>query len=133
MHVKVVWDNLEKTVIRLQFSNGWTWEEFHDALEIAKLMALSVPHRVLGLIFDLEFVITHPYYTQRHLDHIVANVHPKIDYVVIVGRSYWCSVVHAVLAQLYDEEYAYIWPLMRTLAEARDFLCAKLGTMISVA
>ncbi|MBZ0293490.1 MAG: hypothetical protein K8L99_13060 [Anaerolineae bacterium] len=46
MPVNTLWDNDEKTIIRVENEGHWTWEEFHHALENIVKMIESVDHHV---------------------------------------------------------------------------------------
>ena len=50
MGIQVLWDNPEKTIIRYDFSDSWTWDEFYQVRVEGNNMAESVSHPVVALI-----------------------------------------------------------------------------------
>ncbi len=46
MGIQTLWDDDEKTIVRYEYSPGWTWDDFFIAVEQGKKLTLSVPHRV---------------------------------------------------------------------------------------
>lgn len=53
MAILALWDNTDKTVIRLEFETEWTWDELHDAIATTDEMIVSVDHTV-DIIIDIE-------------------------------------------------------------------------------
>jgi hypothetical protein len=50
MPVTVQWDNDQKTVLRYEFSDVWTWEEFFEAQGQREPLLQDVHHRVHHLL-----------------------------------------------------------------------------------
>lgn len=50
MGIQVLWDNPEKTIIRYDFSDPWTWDEFYQIRVEGNNMAESVSHPVVVLV-----------------------------------------------------------------------------------
>ncbi|MBI1257227.1 MAG: hypothetical protein GC204_07125 [Chloroflexi bacterium] len=46
MNLQVEWDNPEKTIIRITYTERWTWSDFYEANAAAIAMMNSVPHTV---------------------------------------------------------------------------------------
>lgn len=46
MKIHVLWDNDEKTIIRYDYSKGWTWKDFAEADKIYQQMRAEVTHTV---------------------------------------------------------------------------------------
>jgi hypothetical protein len=46
MPIRAQWDNPEKTVVTVIYTDAWTWDEYYAATKEAKLLMETVPHRV---------------------------------------------------------------------------------------
>jgi hypothetical protein len=53
MPTQCYWDDAAQTIIRMDYTGSWTWEEFFQAADEARRLANSVPHRV-DYISDLS-------------------------------------------------------------------------------
>lgn len=52
MAIRVVWDNAEKTIVRMDFEASWGWTDVHAALETLDTMRLSID-RLVAVIVNL--------------------------------------------------------------------------------
>jgi len=46
MQLQVEWDNPEKTIIRITYTEKWTWSDFYEANTVAVEMMKNVDHTV---------------------------------------------------------------------------------------
>jgi hypothetical protein len=85
MGITVTWDDWDKTVVRLDFGEGWTWRDYDRAVDVANALIAGRPHAVdvisnllLSPNMPLGPVLSHLYRTKRLL--------PKnVGCMVVVG------------------------------------------------
>jgi hypothetical protein len=40
------WDDVAKSIIYITYEGDWSWDEYFEAAEVSRIMAMSVDHRV---------------------------------------------------------------------------------------
>jgi hypothetical protein len=123
--IKVVWDNDERTVIRMEFDGHWTWDEVQEAVNISNQMTNSVNHIVDGLI-DMSRSGGVPSGAMAHARHLIMQRHERSGITVVAGASPAISTLWQVFAQAYQwltrsERFVFA----RTVEDARRRIAAK--------
>jgi len=127
MPVTNVWDNEEKTIIRMEVIGHWTWGEMYQGAEEGYAMLESVDHMVHAII-DFSQSASIPGNALTHGRNLMRQQHHRLDITVFVGvspmfLSLWrvFTHVHAVLMKEQDFTFA------QSLDEARAFLAQAMA------
>lgn len=111
MSVEVVWDDAEKTIVRLIFSPQWTWEDLYQSNSVTDELTASVNHRV-GFLIDMrqtrEFP---PGLSASKIKESIRFTHPNSSIAVVVGNSMFVQMM--------------VTSLVRVLGRRDDFLFAE--------
>lgn len=100
MPVLVDWDNPEKTIIRYQFIDPWTWQEYHETHARGWALISTVRYTV-DLILDFNQGGGMPSSALRHFQNAVESVHPNRGYVVIITTNPLIRSVMNALVRIY--------------------------------
>jgi len=107
MSVEAVWDNPEKTIVRLIFSPQWSWEELYQSNPITDEMAASVDHRI-GFLIDMRQTREFPAgVSAARVKEAIQFSHPNSSIAVVVGNSMFVQMM--------------VTSLVRTLGRREDF------------
>jgi hypothetical protein len=86
MPIQVFWDNPQKTILRCDFGETWTLEEYHVAIDDMHGMVTSVPHRV-HIISDFSRSRTSPTGLLSAGPHIESRKPINMGLNVIIGAK----------------------------------------------
>lgn len=87
MKIEPMWDNEQQTIIRHIFQRGWSWTDFHQALEKASTMMDTVQHRV-DVVLDFRDASIIPSGAITQVKKAYSNPkHPNIGATVVVGAN----------------------------------------------
>lgn len=101
-HLVTVWDNEAKTVMRVTYQPGWSWDDLENNLPLEEQMLNSVDHRVdviadfrgtdlpFGAFSRLPKIAQSPPYTHRNSGMMVMVASPGFmqDVVAVYKRLY---------------------------------------------
>jgi len=126
MKIKTTWDDETKKIIRYEFLRDWNWQDFHNAIEQARLMLDEVDHKV-GIIFDFRNASLIPNGAITQIKKAYSNPkHPNIGTNVVIGGSAFMQAIMSIGAKLtglaaqnWDFQYA------ASLEEARQIIYSK--------
>jgi hypothetical protein len=124
MGIHVLWDNDEKTIVRMDFED-WQWTDVHGALETFHTLAKSV-NQPVQLIANMKNANVLPLEgAMTNLQHVMNVIEHKI---VFVSAKSIGKAIFEVLSKVnpsYKEKLLYV----ETLDEARALLArlAKQG------
>jgi len=121
--ISICWDNPEKTVIRYDFGQSWTWDDFWAALKADDELIGSVDH-IVHLIFDFRqarFVPPNPGSKFRMLADQISD---RIGLIIIVGANAWFLTVSQMFLELYGPKIKGIRGVkfVLSLEEARSII-----------
>ncbi len=126
-NVHVEWDNPEQTIIRYDFSKGWTWDEYYAATKTGDALIDSTTHQLpVGAILYIPDP-TLPTNVLRGTQIGMKARHPRAVLVVLVTRNRFVHALYEVVVSAYrslKEE------LLRadTLEDARALLSQRLAS-----
>ncbi len=122
--IRVLWDDADRTTIRIEATEEWTWEDFDAALAEAERLGATVPHRVYGLVSatpesKMPGIIPAPsFLTIRD----ILQAHFKtVGLVVFVGVPQLAKIFISTFVSAYPELGQKI-RLAASLAEARAII-----------
>lgn len=123
MGVKLAWDNKEKTIIRYDFSEPWTWEDFRGACDLDDVMFNSVDHTV-HCLFNLMDIHTVPTNLLLKLPQILQLINPRLGLIVIAGEYTWAKSIAEIFFKVYGHRVEGLAGLKTayTLDEARQII-----------
>lgn len=105
MPIEVQWDNDERTIMRVDYPEAWSWEEMYDAQTLGKEMADEIGHPY-DVIHDLRKTTHLPPGAFSNLRRIMSRMHPLNRGNVYVGmnpfiRAVWnsFSIVYSTLSR----------------------------------
>ncbi len=118
MSIDVSWDDDTRTIIRWDFGEKWTWEEFHEAFRRSNEMnddrsyrvdvipnAANSPHMPLGALSEFR----------RLDDQLPSNV----KLIVVAGSSPFTRSMIELFGKIYRVQS---WRTAKSLAEAREHI-----------
>jgi hypothetical protein len=121
MKVSVRWDNAEQTIIRYDFDDLWSWEDFYSTQRIGQEMINQTTHcHPIGTLF----VMPHPTMPQNILSNTrtgMSTKHPRVFLIVVVSRNRYVKMLYEILIKLY-RPLANEMVRTDTLEEARELL-----------
>lgn len=98
MGVNLVWEDDTKRVLRFNFEENWTWDEFFVAKKQAYIMIDSIDHKV-GVIVDISTLAAFQPNILANSRQALSNKHPNTFVVVIVVAR---SFARTMISLLYD-------------------------------
>jgi hypothetical protein len=126
MAVTVVWDDVEKTILRMDFAGRWTWEEFQDAFAEFHATLDMVDYKV-DTVINLSESIAIPENAVSNFVKGVQQQHQNDSGLnVIVSKT----IVIQVLWNVFNRVYAGFVKgvdikLVSTLEEARKVIATS--------
>ena len=123
MGVKIAWDNDEKTIIRYDFSDPWTFEEFHEAMGLDDALFDSVDHKV-HMLFNMMDVRSAPPNLLAKLPQILTEINPRLGVVVIAESYTWVKSIAEIFYKVYGRSIEGFSGLKmaRSLDDARQII-----------
>lgn len=123
MGVKLSWDNKEKTIIRYDFTEPWTWDDFRAALDADDEMIESVDH-VVHLLYDMMNIRSAPPNMLAKLPQIVNVINPRLGLIVIAANYVWIQSIGEIFYKSYGRSIEGLKGLKiaRSLDEARQVI-----------
>ena len=118
MGISVVWDDVEHTVIRWDFAEGWTWDEFQTAFEHSVKMTEDMTRRV-DVIPYVEAAKSIPPSALGQFNRITRQMPPITGLVVITGGN---TLVNAMISTFRSVYRVGSWRTASTLDEARALI-----------
>ncbi|MCI0710470.1 MAG: hypothetical protein L0154_09950 [Chloroflexi bacterium] len=126
MPVNIQWDNADKTIIRFEFVDPWTWKEFYGAIRESEPMHNEVDHMVFWL-YDINQMrkvppnslgggkqVTNLRYENTCHDHVIVGANSIIR---TLGNTF-----NRVYSRLYDMNIHFAESLEEGRAKAHEFL-----------
>ena len=99
MGVQVLWDNDEKTIACYNFSDPWTWDEFHQAVTEMHKMVGSVTNKV-DFIADMTKSHIAPGNALFHIRRAIQDAPGNSGLLVVVGGSAFVGAILKVVSRL---------------------------------
>lgn len=122
MAIEVAWDDEAQTRLLYTFPEYWSWDEFHEAKELADAMIDSRGRRI-GLIFDVHRVQTLPVNMLTGIKPVIVSRHPDGKPLVLVGKMSLIKSLYVLITRLYGN-LLKDFMLVSTLDEARQAIDA---------
>jgi hypothetical protein len=86
MHITMDWDNSEKTILRMTFADGWTWDDLYVIAPVAASQMRSVEHTVHVLVDNTRTRRLAEGGPSRAVD-LMKALPPNLGYVVVVTHN----------------------------------------------
>lgn len=86
MVVRVQWDDPDETVLRMEFSDSWTWGDFLAAVDIEWDWMEQVDHRV-DVIVDMQALDGLPRDALAQIHYIAPHLHSNRGLLVLAGAA----------------------------------------------
>jgi hypothetical protein len=99
MPIDVFWDDEAKTILRANFSEPWSWEEFHAAIQYGWRMSEAVEQRVIKLNDMRSCTLLPPGDILAHIGAVNNNV-PDFKAVITIGKIPIISVIMPIARQI---------------------------------
>ena len=103
MGIRIFWDDDEKTVIRYEFEESWTWEDLIAAVQKDDELMAEVDHTV-HLILDMRAIRDVPSNPMGHLRSIAGMVSPQLGLVIFVGTNRWAQALVEIFYKVYKSQ-----------------------------
>jgi hypothetical protein len=99
MAIQVEWDNAEHTILRLIFTNPWTWDEFYEMRSQVTALCSGINYPVDAVV-DMSKGRALPPNALTHLSKGAAKIPPNQGIIVgIGGDAFIRSMADMALAQ----------------------------------
>ncbi|NWF68816.1 MAG: hypothetical protein HXY40_07010 [Chloroflexi bacterium] len=98
--VRVTWDNSDRTALRYDFNERWSWKDLYAMKAIADAMIESVQHPV-GVLFVLPFNAALPDNAISNVRSVIKNMHPRVYTSILISNSVYVKTIYNVLKQVY--------------------------------
>jgi hypothetical protein len=123
MKVSVSWDNDDKTAIRYDFEQGWTWSDFSAATVDGFALTRSVQHTVDSISYFKPGVELPPN-ALFQFRKAMANAPKNRGVTVIVGGSLFIKTLVGAFSRIYPQLGQRLL-LADSLEQARTLLSAR--------
>ena len=123
-HIITEWDDDSKTIMRVTYQSGWTWDDLDDNMLVEQQMLNSVDHKV-DVIADFRGTRLPPGAISR-LPKIAQSppyTHPNSGAMVMVGSPAFMREVVGVYKRVYGQ--AAKLTMVHDLDEARALIAQK--------
>ena len=132
MPVINVWDNDAKTIIRMEVSGRWTWDEMYAASTAGYAMLDSVNHVVYPII-DFSASLGMPPNAITHARNMMGKQHPRTGMTVFVGANTLFVSLWRVFIRLYalfsrEQDFTFA----NSLDAARDLIAQNRQHKVSL-
>jgi hypothetical protein len=121
--IQVAWENAAKTILRYDFSEGWTWKDIFTIKSKGDQMMDGVQHPV-GVLFVLPPKSALPHNAISNVRHLVKMTHPRAYASVMVSGDVYVKTIYNVLKQVYKpltETFLHA----ETVERARELLAER--------
>lgn len=123
MNIHVEWDNDEKTIMRYDFGENWTWDDFRNANDISDRMFAEVEHTV-DLIANLEGATAPPLGALSHLKYAKQAMPENGGAVFVVGGGLMISTLVSAFSRVFKAIITDV-----TMADSMDDARAKITAL----
>ncbi len=100
MGIQVSWDNTEKTAVRFDYGQDWSWADFTAALQQSKGMIATVSQTV-DLIANFTDGTLPPADALLRFSRALQDSPPNVGIVVIVGGGAFITVLVKTFNRMY--------------------------------
>lgn len=116
------WDNAEKTIVRMEISGAWTWDEMNRAFNESTAMLDSVNHIVYQIV-DMSQSQHTPGNFIPNARNLMKRRHPRLGIAVFVGANAMVIGLWRMFARVYtiiarEQNFTFVG----TLDEARALI-----------
>lgn len=118
MGIAVVWDDDEKTIIRWDFDEKWTWDEFHEAFRISLEMSENITYRV-DVIPNATKSPHMPIGALAEFKRLDSQLPDIVKLIVVAGTSAFTRSMIELFGKIYR---AQSWRTASSLDEARGYI-----------
>jgi hypothetical protein len=120
MGVEVRWDDDEQTLLRIDVTGRWKWDDVYKALEGIKPLIMSVSHTVnlISVMHQSSHLPGNPLF---HLNNFVRNAPPNLGMMIIVGASQYAAPFRPIAQKLYPNVLRKV-EFAATVEEAKELL-----------
>jgi hypothetical protein len=127
MPVTNVWDNDEKTVIRMEVVGRWTWDEMYQGSQDGYIMLETVDN-IVDAIIDFSQSAGIPPNALTHARNMMGRQHPRTGVTVFIGvnamfMSLWRAFTRVHTLFLKEQDFTFA----ASLDEARALLVQRKG------
>lgn len=118
MGIAVVWDDDEKTIIRWDFDEKWTWDDFHEAFRISMDMGENLTYRV-DVIPNATQSPHMPVGALAEFKRLDSQLPDIVKLIVVAGTSAFTRSMIELFGKIYR---AQSWRTASSLDEARRYI-----------
>jgi hypothetical protein len=98
--VRVAWADSEKTILRYDFNERWTWKDIYNAKNIGDAMIETVTHPV-GVLFVMPANAALPDNAISNVRTLIKAAHTRTYVSIVVSSSVYVKTIYNVLRQVY--------------------------------
>jgi len=118
MAINVVWDDDLQTILRWDFEQDWTWEDFHAAFDQSVKIAGSKKERVDVIPYLAQSKLVPPN-TLMQFNRVSRLSPPNTNLIVITGGT---TLVNAMISMFRSVYRVNTWRTAATLEDARAII-----------
>ena len=101
MSIDVRWDNADKTIIRWQFNDNWTWDDYYGALQISRQLCRQATY-IVDIIVDMRDSKTLPNNVFTHAQNALQTSSLNSGSIVVIGINPLLRSAYSAFKRLYD-------------------------------
>jgi galactose-1-phosphate uridylyltransferase len=101
MSIVVGWDNTDKTIIRWQFVNDWSWDDYYGALQVSRQLNQQA-RGMVDIIVDMRASQTLPNNIFTHAQNVLQTRSLNIGVIVVIGLNPLLRSVYNTFKNLHD-------------------------------
>lgn len=118
MGIQVVWDDEAQTIIRWDFDEKWSWDDFHAAFRVSLEMGKGISHR-LDVIPNSTKAPQMPLGALSELRRLDSQMPATVKLIVVAGTSPFVRSMIELFGKIYRVQS---WHTAKTVNDAREYI-----------
>jgi hypothetical protein len=121
MPINVFWDDFEKTIVRAELVDYWTWNDYYRSVAEGARLVQGITQRIDQIVDMRRSHSLPPGVALTHLKRARASDPENPGITVIIGANLMVRVFVAVLERAYGTRFPPRY-IVETLDEAHDLI-----------
>lgn len=118
MSIHVCWDDDAKTIIRWDFDEKWSWDDFHIAFRTSLDMGKDIAYR-LDVIANVTQAPQMPLGALSEFRRLDSQMPPTVKFIVVAGTSPFVRSMIELFGKIYRVQS---WHTAKTVDDARAYI-----------
>lgn len=118
MSIVVYWEDEAQTIIRWDFDEKWSWDDFHEAFRISLVMGENIQHRV-DVLANAVKSPNMPMGALAEFKRLDRQLPAFVKLIVVAGSSPFTRSMIELFGKIYR---AQSWRTATSVDMARDYI-----------